>query len=159
VSIGLKLDNGVKISIEDRKEELVNKLEKAQVNFNIPFEKENNQGVKETLVTLEQYGIEITLDNEEVTYIKSASNEYSIINGIEIEENDSIDEQLKTIRDCIQKMYLQYSVRFERIDTKSMNIAIVLTEKENQSDKLKVRITVIMNRNKKIFINTIRKVE
>lgn len=153
MKVGLNVNNTM-ISIGDSKEDLIDRLTESNIEFEIPFEKVNSQGVTETLLTITGYGIEITFDNGELSYIKSQINEYSIISNECAENCENIEDTVRYIRNIIQKKFKEYHVRFERIDTKSMNITIVLTNNRTE----KVRINIIMNRNKQVFINTIRRI-
>ena len=41
-----------------------------KINYEIPFDKLNKEGIKETIIHIKEIGTEISIDNDIITYIK-----------------------------------------------------------------------------------------
>jgi hypothetical protein len=152
MAIGLKVGDEVKVSLGEIKEQLLYDLGQAGVQYTIPFDKTNKNDIKETIIAITDLGIEISVENDIITYIKSDNNEYTHLDTIENIEDTPL-EHVKTIKNHVINKFNDedYSIKFEKIDTKTMNIVVIIS-----SETGKARINILREGQGNVYINTIR---
>ena len=106
--VGLKLADDVKVVIGEIKEELLEELKKSTLDYTVAFDKVNKHGVKETIITLRNPDIEISLNNDIVEYIKTVNTEYSELDEIkriisDINYSDTLEEISGSLETMAQK--------------------------------------------------------
>ena len=89
MKFGLKLSDDLEIVLGEFKEEVLERLQESKVKYTIAFDKVNEEGVKETIIQLPDLRVEVSIENDILSYIKSGCNEYSIIfDGTNVNRKD-----------------------------------------------------------------------
>lgn len=155
MAIGLNISDNIRVELGEFKEQLVKDLNDNKISYTIPFDKTNKRNIKETIITITELGVEISVENDIVVYIKSASNQYSNVDTLTDDQEISVLEHIATIKDKVNQKFNgfgeEYTIKFEKIDTKSMNMVVILN-----SAYEKARLTILMDANRIVYINTIR---
>lgn len=155
MAIGMNISKDVHVQLGEYKEQLLYDLDKNKVRYTIPFDKTNKSNVKETIITVEELGVEVSVENDIVTYIKSAYNEYSSVDQLPKDEEINVLEHIQKIKEKIhEKFYTEeddYKIKIERIDSQTMFIVAIISNIYE-----KARITILMTADNNIFVNTIR---
>lgn len=153
MAIGLNIGNGARIELGEIREELLNDLDSAHIEYTIPFDKTNKQNIKETIIQIKDLEMEVSVENDIITYIKSANNEFTNLDCID--NLDNIFAHIKTIQEHIANSFgSEYKVKIEKIDTKNLSIIVILS-----SEYEKARAIVARDGNGNIYINTLRTIE
>jgi hypothetical protein len=93
------------------------------------------------------------MENGIVNYIKMGNTEFSNLCKIDDAEENTL-EYIRVIKEHINEKLNsngELSIKIERIDTKSMNVLIIIS-----SEKEKARVNVIKNNNGDVFISTLQ---
>ena len=114
------------------------------------FDKINKEGIKETIIHLRDLSTEIIIRNDIVSYIKADNNEFTHMDTIDDISTDTLSH-VKQIKELVEERFGKegYAVKFEKIDTKTMNMTVILT-----SDTEKIRIQILRDQLGEIYINT-----
>ena len=150
--IGLDITDSFNIGINDIREVVLEGLKNSKIGYTIPFDKVNKDNVKETIITMRDPDIEITLENDIVQYIKTVNTEYSQLDTIkDLGESPAI--HIQKIKKRIEEKFGLDSkdVKIEAIDSATMNVTVILSYGDNE----KARMHVIRDAFGNIFINTI----
>lgn len=151
MKIGMFVRDGVKAELGGTKEKLLADLDSCDFKYEIPFDKINKKGVKETIITMRDPDIEISAEDDVITYIKTVNTEFSNL--------DKIDSTSINITEHINKIKEQLSekldtkgcpVTIEKLDTRTLNIAFIVT-----SNNEKCRIQIVRDTRGNVYINTI----
>lgn len=153
MAIGINLSDNVKVELGEIKEQLLKDLDNDCIHYVIAFDKLNKEGIKETIMHFRELETEIIIRNDIVYYIKSGNTQYTHLDVITDIETDNLSH-IKTIKDLVINRYgnLGYNLKIEKIDTKTMNITVILT-----SDNDKVRIQILRSSKGEVYINTLMK--
>lgn len=155
MAIGMNISEKVCIELGEYKEQLLHDLDINKIKYTIPFDKTNKQNVKETIITIADLGVEVSVENDIVTYIKSAFNEYSSVDSLPTDTEINVLEHIQKIKEKIQEKFQseedRYKIKIERIDSETMFIMAIISNAYE-----KARITILMTADNNIFINTIR---
>lgn len=152
MAMGLFITEGIKVELGEIKEKLIFDLDKASIKYDIPFDKINKDGIKETIITMREPDIEISIENDIITYIKTVNTEFSNLD--KVESNDvNITEHIKKIQEQLVKKFGtdDCKIKIEKLDSKTLNITLIITSKGG-----KCRIQILRDTFGDIFINTIR---
>lgn len=152
MAVGINLTEDVKVELGEIKEILLNDLNNAGINYEIPFDKLNKQGIKETIIHIKDIGTEISIENDIISYIKLGNTPYTKLDTIEDIKTNVLDH-IKNIQKHIENMYgkNKYNVKIEKIDTGTMNITLIIT-----SQTEKCRIQILRDNTGGVYINTLR---
>lgn len=152
MAIGLFITEDIKVEIGEIKEKLLFDLNNASIKYDIPFNKINKDGIKETIITMREPDIEISIENDIITYIKTVNTEFSNLDKV-TNTDVNITEHLKKINEQLNKKFGTDGCTFkiEKLDSKTLNITLIITSKNQRC-----RIRVIRDAFGDIFINTIR---
>lgn len=152
MAIGLFITEEIKVELGEIKEKLLYDLDKASIKYDIPFDKLNKDGIKETIITMREPDIEISVENDIITYIKTVNTEFSNLDKVE-NVDVNITEHIKKIQEQLNKKFStdDCNLKIEKLDSKTLNITLIITSKEN-----KCRIQIIRDTFGDIYINTIR---
>lgn len=154
MSIGINITDSVKVELLEVKEQLIKDLEEHGIKYEIPFDKTNTSGVKETLITMRDPDIEISVENDIINYIKTVNTEFSNLDKVEnIDVN--ITEHIRRIQEMVNKKFNTKgcTIKIEKIDTKSLNITLIIHSNNNRA-----RVQIIRDTFGDIYINTIRSI-
>ena len=155
MAIGMYINNNVKIELGQIKEQITLDLSNNNIKYNIPFDKINSSGIKETLITMRNPDIEISLENDVVTYIKTENTEFSNLDTISDSDKIDIQNHLKNIKEKIlEKIDTDTSnIKLERIDVETLNITLIIHD-----DDCKARVKILKDTFGDIYINSIRSI-
>ena len=150
MAAGINLTQDVKVYLGEIKEQLLYDLDKYNVKYSIMFDKLNKDGVKETILHLRDITTEIIIRNDIIYYIKSDDTEFTHLDTISDISTDTLNH-IKTIKELLENKFSPegYNVKIEKIDTKTMNITVILT-----SEIERVRVQVLRGPLGEIYINT-----
>lgn len=152
MSVGINITPNLRAELGEIKEYLLDSLDKNNVKYDIPFDKINKQGIKETIIHIKECGTEVSVENDIITYIKSDNNEFTHLDTI-TDISDNVLNHIKNIQEKIMKMFndSNFNMNIEKMDTKTMNITVILT-----SDKMKIRVQAVRDTFGSVYVNTIR---
>lgn len=152
MAIGIKITDDIRIELGEIKEKILNDLEKSGLLYQIPFDKVNKQGIKETIIHIKELETEISLENDIITFIKSANTNYTHLDSLD-ELDTNIVEHIKNIETKVINTFnlVNYTAKIEKIESKTMNMTMIL-ENNNQ----KARINILRDGNGNIYIHTLR---
>ena len=150
--VGIKLNEWVTIELGEIKEKLLDDLSKHNIEFEIPFDKINKDGIKETIIHIKDIGTEISIENDIITYIKSNNNEFTHLDTIEDIQTDPL-KHIKTIQDKVKEIFNnnEFNIKIEKIDTKTMNITLIITYGIKRA-----RVQILRDNFGDVYINTLR---
>lgn len=152
MAIGLHITKDIKVELGEIKEKLMFDLDNASIKYEIPFDKINKDGVKETIITMREPDIEISIENDIITYIKSVCTEFSTLDKVE-NTDININEHIKKIKEQLYKKFNtdECSIKIEKLDSKTLNITLIIMYNNTKS-----RIQIIRDAFGYVYINTIR---
>lgn len=152
MAIGLFINENVKVELGEIKEKLLFDLNKESIKYDIPFDKINKEGIKETIITMREPDIEISIENDIITYIKTVNTEFSNLDKIE-NTDVNITEHIRKIQEQLNKKFGtdDCTLKIEKLDSKTLNITLIITSKFG-----KCRVQIIRDTFGEIYINTIR---
>lgn len=150
MAAGINLTQDVKVYLGEIKEQLLYDLDRYNVKYSVMFDKLNKDGVKETIIHLRDITTEIIIRNDIIYYIKSDDTEFTHLDTISDISTDTLNH-IKTIKELLENKFSPegYNVKIEKIDTKTMNITVILT-----SEIERVRVQVLRGPLGGIYINT-----
>ena len=150
MAAGMYLTSEVQAYLGEIKEQLLYDLDKTNVKYTIMFDKLNKEGIKETIIHLRDLTTEIIIRNDIVSYIKADNNEFTHMDTIDDISTDTLSH-VKQIKELIEERFGKegYAVKFEKIDTKTMNMTVILS-----SDTEKIRIQILRDQLGEVYINT-----
>lgn len=150
--VGLKLAEDVKVVIGEIREELFEELKKSTLDYSVAFDKVNKNGVKETIITLRNPDIEISLNNDIVEYIKTVNTEYSKLDEIKHLGDNSVEHIQKITGNLVKYFEVEAKdIILENIDITNMSITAII----KYDTTSKIRVHVLRDAFGNIFINTI----
>lgn len=150
MAAGMYLTSDVQAYLGEIKEQLLYDLDKTNVKYTIMFDKLNKEGIKETIIHLRDLTTEIIIRNDIVCYIKADNNEFTHMDTIDDISTEPLSH-VKQIKELVEERFGKegYAVKFEKIDTKTMNMTVILT-----SDTEKIRIQILRDQLGEVYINT-----
>lgn len=150
--VGIKLHDEVKIELGEIKEKLLDDLDNHNIDYDIPFDKINKEGIKETIIHIKDTDTEISIENDIITYIKSNNNKFTHLDTIEDIQTEPL-KHIKTIQEKVQEIFdnKEFILKIEKIDTKTMNITLII----NYGLK-KARVQILRDSFGDVYINTLR---
>lgn len=150
MGLGIKIkDKGI-IEIGSLKEELLQNLDNMGFKYKTMFDKVNSsKNVKETIITIPELDIEISLENDFVHYIKSKASEHSII---KIEDSAKSDmDKLQSILDATKKYFDVQEININDLNLSNFDIRLIIKDKH-----YKYRIHLMNTQKGESFIYTIK---
>ena len=152
MAVGINLTEDVKVELGEIKEILLNDLNNAGIRYEIPFDKLNKNGIKETIIHIKDIGTEISIENDIISYIKLGNTPYTKLDTID-DIKTNVLEHIKNIQKHIGGKFGKdkYNVKIEKIDTGTMNITLIIT-----SQTEKCRIQILRDNTGGVYINTMR---
>ena len=152
MAIGLFITDSIKVEIGEIKEKLLSDLDSESIKYDIPFDKINKEGIKETIITMREPDIEISVENDIITYIKTVNTEFSNLDKVE-NTDINMTEHIRNIQEQVNKKFNteDCTIKIEKLDSKTLNITLIVTYKNG-----KCRIQIIRDSFGDIYINTIR---
>lgn len=153
MAIGINVTENVIVELGEIKEQLLFDLDSDNVNYSIPFDKTNNDNIKETIITIDELGVEISVENDIISYIKSGNNSFTNLDTID-DINENVLDHIQKIKGHIETRFSsssEYTIKIEKIDTKTMNMTVILS-----SENEKARINVLRDGHGNVYVNTLR---
>lgn len=152
-SIGIVIKDDIKIGIGDNFGEVLDKIEKSGLKYQILFDKVSKAtGVRETIIHIDSEDIEVTLLDDRVNYIKSVLNETTrIIGSSEIEyKNLQPPDIMNIIKDFVAKHVGTGSIYLEKFDMRTY-VTTVRFRWENRE----IRASVSRTNDGDLYLNTV----
>lgn len=151
MKIGINLTDNIKVKLGEIREVLLKDLDEQNIKYSVPFDQTNKQGVKETIITMREPDIEISIENDIVTYIKMSNNEYSNLDNIEVIGDNALEHIQKIKKQIEERFNIEDSdIRIEKIDTKTMSITMLII-----TNKDKARLQIVRDTYGDVYINTL----
>ncbi|MBO5386749.1 MAG: hypothetical protein J6A59_01210 [Lachnospiraceae bacterium] len=152
MAVGINLTSEVRVELGEIREQLLHDLDLHKINYEIPFDKLNKEGIKETIIHIKEIGTEISIDNDIITYIKMGNTEFTKLAVIEDIKTNMLSH-IKDIQEHVTNLFnlKDYIIKIEKIDTETMNITIIIYSKYD-----KARVQILRDSFGVIYINTLR---
>lgn len=154
MAVGIKLTQEIKVELGEIKEKLFSDLDKSKITYDVPFDKLNNNGIKETIVHIKELETEISIENDIIAYIKSGNTEFTHLDTIEdIKTNPLI--HIKTIQQRVQDLFGidGSNVKIEKLNTTTMNITLIISSLSERA-----RVQVLRDNTGQVYVNTLRNI-
>jgi hypothetical protein len=151
MEIGLNILDNVRISIGDTLEEIIESLDSNRIKYSIPYSIKNRSGATSVILYIEDYGVELSIHNDEVSYIKSSNSNLNYI--MQIHERYPADV-IKKIKEnlCDRFGVSKKDIRVDRFETSTLNSIISIPYKDNK----KIKIVLVMGKDSSMFIETLQ---
>lgn len=146
LDIGLNILSNFRISIGEDFDNILKLLKTKQIEYSIPFKTANS-----CLVYIESLGMELRLDDNKVSFIKTTNNDLNYI--MTLKEHKPV-QVLNEIRENLAKKFEIQDTKkiyIDRFETRTFNSVITIP----YTDGYKVKINLILGRGNSIFIETI----
>lgn len=157
MDIGLNICDGVRVKIGDSFEDTIKKLDGMNIKYNIPYMGRDvlsdNIGEQSVIIFLEEYGVELNVVNDEVTYIRTSN-----INSNAVFKVDVMDKSVNILKNIIKKTADVFEISSDDIILESFEGKNLNTTLKIRKDKdTFIRINIIFNmHNETAHIHTIR---
>lgn len=147
----LEIKEGVNLELCEIKEKLLQTLDVSGIEYRVPFDKVNAHNIKETIIQMPKLGVEVSVENDIVVYIKTRCTEFSKMAEFKIGTTTGID----IVDDIKQKIMCMYSIEkknmhIQTLNIKSMEVIIIV-----DTELGKRRIHILSNAMGEVYINTI----
>lgn len=151
--IGLSVTDTFKINISDFREIVLEGLKNSNIEHTVAFDKVNDKGIKETIITLRNPDTEITLENDVVQHIKTVNTKFAQLDSIKDIEEDTVSH-IHNIKKRIEEKFELSSdeVTMESIDSSTMSVTVII---KYDNDSQQARVHVIRDTFGNVFMNTI----
>lgn len=147
----LEIKDGVNLELCEIKEKLLNTLDINSIEYRVPFDKVNANNIKETIIQMPKIGVEVSVENDIVVYIKTRCTDFSKMAEFSIGNTTGI-ALVDEIKQKVLKMYHidKKNMHIQTLNIKSMEIIIIV-----DTEFGKRRIHILSNAMGEIYINTI----
>lgn len=154
MAIGIGLTQEVRVELKEFREQLLHDLDTNNIKYEIPFDKVNKDGIKETIIHIKDIGTEISIENDVITYIKLGNTDYTKLDTIADIKTNTL-EHIKSIQKKVSDILDidGYTLKIEKLDTETMNITLILY---SESDK--IRVQILRDSFGEVYINTMRNI-
>ena len=154
MAIGIGLTQEVRVELKEFREQLLYDLDTNNIKYEIPFDKVNKDGIKETIIHIKDIGTEISIENDVITYIKLGNTDYTKLDTIADIKTNTL-EHIKSIQKKVSDILDidGYTLKIEKLDTETMNITLILY---SESDK--IRVQILRDSFGEVYINTMRNI-
>lgn len=154
MAIGIKLKNNMQIYLGEKRDILLAELDSCNIVYDITFDRPNKDNIKETIIHIKELGIEISIENDILQYIRAEDNDYTHIDKI----NNETDDKMQVIKNIQNKLLEKvccgdYRISVEKLDMETMHMTLIIT-----GSKEKARVQIIKDNFGDIFINTLRNI-
>lgn len=149
---GLNIIEGVRINLGDYMTDVKNNLDSNNIDYKIHDSGVDKNGTNSTIMYMEKHGVELSINNDEIVYIKSNNNNLNYV--MELTEDTNAIFTLKEIKNKIAKEF-NVSVNRIRVDEfDGSDIRASLTIKGDNGKQVKISLNRgIKNR---VYMNTIK---
>lgn len=153
MELNMRVTENLVVSLGEIKEELLFTLDENGIKYSVPFDKTNADNIKETIIQIPELKIEVSVENDIVTYIKSGCNKYNILGTATLGKINSVSK-IEEIKNNLMKMYDldEKSVFIEKINTRAMEIIMIIKDSEGDN----CRVHIMSNTHGEVFIYNIR---
>lgn len=155
MEISLNITEDIKLGINEELNELIKRLEDAEIRYKILYDKVNeSSGIKETVMYIDEFGTELHLVDNKICYISSYNNKYTNIIDKDTEDIKPI-KFVNIVKDKINKL-VEHEVKIdiEKIDLGTMNCRFVI-----HGEKGKYKINLSRDGHGNVYIHTLRAVQ
>lgn len=131
MEVRLNINDDIEVWIDEKREDVLQKLDTGNIKYNIMYDKENDKGIKETIINVTDCDIEIHLNNDRVYAIAGYNNKYTNI----VDKQEEINSPLvfvNKVKDRIKELANKdVTIDIEKLDLASMNCRFILRADEN----------------------------
>ncbi len=151
MDIGLNIADGVRVRVGDTIDSVITSLQKNKIEYNIPYKAEES-GKVDMVMFLEHCGVELNINNGQLTFIKTNNNESNFI--MQLEPGMTPVSALKTIKSNLASEFgiKSTDIRIDRFDGKSLNSALSIPMTHGE----KVKLELVMGIHQKVFLHSIQ---
>lgn len=152
MSLGLKVGTENLIELGQIKEELICLLERNNINYKIMFDKvDTSKNIRETIISIPELDVEVSLENDFVSYIKSKATRFSKLTSIDSKLSDI--EKIECITSSIKEYFKINNVSIHDINTSNLDLRVIINEEDNSC---KYRIHIMTTQKGESFIYTMK---
>lgn len=156
--IALDLTDTFSVELGETREELIYKLDENKIDYTIPFDKtldeldKSNRAVKETIISIKEFGLEISIHNDIVVYIKERTGKNTAIYKISDKKQCSASDIIKVREIIAAKFNVNSSnISIEKLNMKNLDTVIVIRDNNKN-----IRVHLRMGIDRSVYISTIR---
>lgn len=156
--IALDLTDNFSVELGETREELIYKLDENKIAYTIPFDKtldeldKSNRAVKETIISIKEFGLEISIHNDIVVYIKERTGNNTTIYKISDNKQCSASDIVKVMGIIADKFNVSSSnISIEKLNMKNLDTIIVIRD-----DNKNIRVHLRMAIDRSVYISTVR---
>lgn len=152
MSLYLSLADNKRIELGEIKEELMRDLEELNMSYIVPFDKLNDKNIKETILQIPEYRIEVSIVNDIITYIKSSSNTFSRIFTLDSRSNIKT-ENVVSVKNLVLDMFCldNSQIFIEKINLKAFDIIFIVSKNGRN-----IRLHLLTDSRNNVYISTMR---
>lgn len=154
MGVGINITDKISVCIGDIKEKFLKDLTDAHIEYTIPFDKTNKNGVKETIIHMKEIEAEISMHNDIITFIKTASSEHSEVAQIGKSDFNAI-QIIKDVQNNFSRFIIddKYTTKIEKLDTVNFNITLIV-----YNDNEKLRVQIVRDNYGRLYVQTIKSI-
>lgn len=132
MDIGMRLNENIKVNLSESREELINKLTKEEIRYNILYDKPDKQGLKETIISIGEFDTEIHLSDNKIIYISAYNNENTSVLNNDTENVSPIDF-INLCKDRLYTMGIKNKelIEIDNLDFKTLNCSFNIKCNDN----------------------------
>lgn len=144
----------VAVELGEKRDTIIKRLSESQVRYVVTFDGlEKSSNIKETIINIPDYGVEVMLEDDIVCYIKSHNNTYNIICRTNIGKTMTLQD----IDNIISSIADRFGISPKDIDIRSFNLkradAVVYIKYD---DKYEVKAHLLCNLSGEVYISTLK---
>lgn len=141
------------VKLGETKEEVIDRLQKANLRFVTPFEGlADNSVVKETVINVPDCGIELMFENDIVSYIKSHNSTYNVVCDTDIGKTMLVQDVQKILDSVASKFGVDSKkITIRRMNLRRADAVLIISDVKNR-----VKIHLMCDLNGKVFISTVK---
>lgn len=143
----------ISVRLGETKEEIEDRLQKANLRFVTPFEGlADNSDVKETVINIPDCGLELILENDIVTYIKSHNSNHNIVCDADIGEVMSVQDMQDMLDAVAQKFGVDTrDITIRHINLKRVDAVLVINNNDNRT-----KVHLLCDLGGRVFVSTLK---
>ena len=156
--IALDLTDNFSVELGETREELIYKLDENKIDYTIPFDKtldeldKSNRAVKETIISIKEFGLEVSIHNDIVVYIKERVGKNTAIYKISDKKQCSASDIVKVREIIADKFNVNSSnISIEKLNMKNLDTIIVIRD-NNKNIRVHLRMAI----DRSVYISTVR---
>lgn len=158
MEVGLDILENLRISIGESVGDIIESLDNNGINYTIPKVSGLSVGDSDgtMIIFIESYGVELSIMDEEVVYIKTNNSELNYVTRL----LESDNRPLTTLKEIKSSLAIKFgipekSIRIDRFNTKTFDTSMSIPYR----DEDKIRVVVVSRSDGTFHIETIQMVK